>query len=250
MANNKSGFDNEDKIRNALNNKSIEELNENLQDLIKYSFRNYDGIIKCEKQGGQNKSDLIIKIKDEEHTFSIKSGSGNSIHQEPLSSFISYLESFHSLLEPTKKNILFFIWGDLTYDGKGIKSNRMDNNEIKKEFPEICLDITSFFSRIRNDLIKRFIFDGSELSKYSCEFIYYGTEEKGVCCSSEKIFNWLNTTENGKRSAVPIGSLSFQSWNRAIKADCVDKTEQRRNAGNIQIKWSSLYVDMLKARDE
>ena len=71
MANNKSGFDNEDIIINALHNKKFEELNENLQELIKYCFANYNEPISCEKQAGQNKSDLKITIGNESYTYSV-----------------------------------------------------------------------------------------------------------------------------------------------------------------------------------
>jgi hypothetical protein len=73
------GFDNENKIIEALNGKTIESLNSNLQHLIKSSFSNYNGVIITTKQAGQNKSDLKISIGNESHTYSIKKGTGNSI---------------------------------------------------------------------------------------------------------------------------------------------------------------------------
>jgi len=79
-----SGFENEDRIIEALNGKMFEDLDENLQQLISNSFSNYGAVIECIKQAGQNKSDLKISIGNESHTYSIKKGTGNSIHQEHL----------------------------------------------------------------------------------------------------------------------------------------------------------------------
>ena len=86
-----SDFENEDKIIEALNGKSINELNSNLQQLIKDSFSQYQGKIEAIKQAGQNKSDLKITIGSESHTYSIKKGTGNSIHQEPIEPFLEFL---------------------------------------------------------------------------------------------------------------------------------------------------------------
>ncbi|MBL0721652.1 MAG: hypothetical protein JJV88_03630, partial [Sulfurovum sp.] len=75
-----SGFENEDRIREALHNKEFSELNSNLQKLIKYSFINHSGLILCTKQAGQNKSDLLITIEEESHTYSIKNfGKAHSV---------------------------------------------------------------------------------------------------------------------------------------------------------------------------
>ncbi len=87
-----SGFDNENEIIKALNGKTISSLKLNLQELIKNSFINYNGIISATKQAGQNKSDLKITIGNESHTYSIKKGTGNSIHQEPIEPFLQFLD--------------------------------------------------------------------------------------------------------------------------------------------------------------
>jgi len=94
-----SGFENEDKIIDALNGKEFNELNSNLQQLIKDSFTNYQGNIEAIKQAGQNKSDLKITIGSESHTYSIKKGTGNSIHQEPIEPFLEFLSQNYGIDE-------------------------------------------------------------------------------------------------------------------------------------------------------
>ncbi len=244
MANNKSGFDNEDLIKNALHNKTFEELNDNLKELIKYSFKNYTGIINCEKQAGQNKSDLKITIGDETYTYSIKKGTGNSVHQEPVEKFIKFLEDNHSLTKNIGDDIRLFIWGDKTTDGKGNISDRMSVSEFKKDNSKVLERINNYFKPIREDLIKRFVIDGADCSSFSSDFIYYGNELDGICCKSEKALNWL--ANNNCNGAVPIGRLSFQAWNRNINGG----TASEKKRGVIQLKWGTLKKDIKKAKDE
>ncbi|MDK2080113.1 hypothetical protein [Aliarcobacter butzleri] len=244
MANNKSGFDNEDLIKDALNNKTFEELNDNLKELIKYSFENYNGTIRCEKQAGQNKSDLIIKIGEEKHTYSVKNfGSGHSVHQEKVEDFIAFLDTKYEVSTQIKDDLRFFIWGDKTTTGQGNRSDRMEVKEIVRDYPEKIERLKSFFKPIKKDLIIRFCFEGADCSTHSSEFIYCGDKDSGICCKFENALNWL--VENECRGAIPIGRLSLQAWNRAISDG---NSENKR--GEIQLKWGSLKNDIKKARDE
>lgn len=243
MASNKSGFDNEDIIKNALNNKRFEELNENLKELIKYSFENYNGIINCEKQAGQNKSDLKIQIGNEIHTYSIKnSGSAHSVHQEPVENFITFLEKNFKIEEEIKNDLRFFIWGDGTFDGSAPKKDRLKVNVLKKENPKKIERLKNFFNPIEEDLFKRFCFEGADCSTYICEYIYFGNDNEGVCCKSSSILNWIK----GKRArgVLPISRLTMQAWNRALN-DNPDLEERR---GVIQLKWGTMKEDLQKAR--
>ncbi|MFK2822521.1 hypothetical protein ACH5BK_06015 [Arcobacter sp. YIC-80] len=244
MGNNQSGFDNEDKIIDALHNKTFNQINTNLQELIKYCFTNYNGTILCEKQAGQNKSDLKITIGSESYTYSIKKGTGNSVHQEPVSKFIDFLKENYSITAQLENDIKFFIWGDDTFDGTGEVKNRLSAPKFKKQHPDIIKRINDFFTPLKKDLIKRFVIDGADCSTFSSDYIYYGNEMEGVCCKSEKALDWLS--ENNSNGAIPIGRLSFQAWNRNINGG--DKSEHKR--GVIQLKWGSIKEDIKKARDE
>lgn len=244
MANNKSGFDNEDSIKDALHNKKFIDLNTNLQNLIKQCFKNYNEIITCEKQAGLNKSDLKITIGAESYSYSIKKGTGNSVHQEPVESFIKFLEDEYKISIQLGNDIRFFIWGDNTFNGKGNVTDRLSASQFKKKYEDIIERLNKSFSPIKKDLIKRFVIDGADCSSFSSDFIYYGNEKEGVCCKSEKALEWLS--KNKCNGVIPIGRLSFQAWNRNICAG--DKSEHKR--GVIQLKWGNIKEDIIKARDE
>ena len=128
-----SGFENEDRLIEALNGKRFNELNSNLQKLIGNSFSNINGVISAIKEAGQNKSDLKIIIGNESHTYSIKKGTGNSIHQEPIEPFLEFLAQNYQIDNQMKDNLRFFIWGDGTLDGTGNVSDRLSAPQLKKQ---------------------------------------------------------------------------------------------------------------------
>ena len=238
-----SGFENEDRIIEALNGKTFESLTINLQELIKNSFSNYNGTIKAIKRAGQNKSDLKITINNETHTYSIKKGTGNSIHQEPIEPFLEFLEQNYGIDEEMKNNLRLFIWGDGTLDGSGDVANRLSAPQFKKQYPQVIESIQNFFNSIKKPLIKRFLIEGVN-SNSSAEFVYYGTVEDGTCCKSDKIVDWI--ANNNSKGAISIGKLSFQAWNRNINGG--DKSEKKR--GVIQLKWGSIKDDIVVISNE
>lgn len=237
--NNSSGFQNESNLVTALNGRIFSDLNSNLQNLIFCSFLNKNGVISCFSRGGNNKSDLIIKIGNEEHTFSIKKGSGNSVHQEPVNTFLIYLEKNFSLSIYTKNNILKFIWGDGTTDGSGMVCDRLSAKKFTKKYPEVVDDIKDFFDKIKKELINRFVITGVG-GVSPAEFIYYGDVSCGFCCSSKNALEWLSN--NHSDGAIPVGRLTFQAWNRNINGG--NKSEHKR--GVIQLKWGKVKDDIKK----
>jgi len=238
----KSGFDNENALYEALHKKTVKELNENLKNLIKSIFNNVneDSTVICEKIGGHDKTDLAIKIGNEQHTLSVKKGSGNSVHQEPVEDFIRYLEENFDIPKDVKNDLRFFIWGDGTLDGTGTKKNRMTASELKKKYPEKINNIQNYFEKIEQELIDRFIIKGAKSDNIP-DYVYYGTVEKGIWCKSDKIAEWMIKNKPKNNKAIYIGRLTFQAWNRNIKGE-KEKTEKKR--GHIQLKWGNIKEDL------
>jgi hypothetical protein len=238
------GFKNEKIIANYLNMKKYRNINKNMQKLLMLMFNNINDndIVYSNKINGREKSDIFIKTEDETHFVSVKKGSGNSIHQEKVDVFIKYLEDTWNIDENIAKDIKFFIWGDGTFDGSGEVKNRLSANQIKKEYPEIIENINSFFNEHKQDLIHRFLVEGTE-SSIAPDYIYYGTYEDGVGASMENIINWLLKQPN--KSSIGISNLTFQAWNRNINGG--DKSEKKR--GEIQLKWSSIEKDLKKVSE-
>ena len=233
------GFKNEKKLIKSLNHTYFRNLSPNLQRLIAQSFQNYEGLILCIVEAGLNKSDIKIKIGKEEHTYSIKMGKGNSVHQEPLDNFLHFLEEEHSLSPKVKEHIQHFIWADGTLNGTGDIKKRISSKKFKKQNPKVIKEIQAYFNDIKRPLIERFLINGIK-SNSSAEFIYYGTAKKGIVCKSSDVVDWI--IKHKSRATLHIGKLTFQAWNRNLKGK--KKAEKKR--GVVQIKWGGLKKDIQK----
>jgi hypothetical protein len=226
------GFENEDCIRNLLNDAKFETLNENLQDFLQFMFNNsveHDDIIKCRKKAGHNKSDLKIQIHNETHTVSIKMGAGNSVHQEPVEEFINFLRTTYSITESFENDL------------KGLIKNRVSASQFKKKYPDKIDNIKTFFRKHKKELIIRFVIKGIR-STSTPEFIYYGDADNGYWDLSEAVINWLINEDNESRGVIPVGRLTFQAWNRNLNGG--NLSEHKR--GVIQLKWGTIGKDLKK----
>lgn len=233
------GFKNEKELITALNQKYFYQLNKNLKNMVKKSFKEYKEIISCQSLAGMNKSDIQIKIGVESHTYSVKMGQGNSIHQEPLDEFLKFLETEYALKEQTKENLQRFIWADGTTNGTGEIKKRISSRKFKKRNPQAIKEIQTYFDTLKEPLLKRFLIQGIK-SKSSAEFIYYGTVRKGVVCKSTDVLDWVS--KHKAKGTLHIGKLTFQAWNRNLKG----KKRAEKKRGIIQLKWGGLKKDIQK----
>ena len=244
MGNNKSGFINEDELMDTLDGKKYSELNDNLKKFIFFinNRKIPSGRIIAKKVGGQEKCDLEITINGTKTRVSIKKGSGNSVHQEPVGTFIVYLDKkFKDFNKCLGDDIRYFIWGDGTVDGSGEKSKRVSARKIAEECPVIIDRIKEFFKKHKRELIRRFLLEGTDGDTVDC--IFYGNSEKALWARAEEVLDLLCSEEHeDRRSILPVGGLSFQAWNRAIGNSVTESTERKR--GVIQIKWGNLERDL------
>ncbi|CAA6811527.1 MAG: Unknown protein [uncultured Sulfurovum sp.] len=233
------GFKNEQELIEALNQRYFAQLNPNLQRLIHQTFQNHEGLIHCQSQAGVNKSDIKISIANESHTYSVKMGKGNSIHQEPLEDFLTFLTQEHQLDVQTKSYLQAFIWADGSVDGTGAITERISARKFKKRNPEKIKHIQNYFNGIKNVLIQRFLIKGVA-SNASAEYLYYGTARKGIVCKSTDIVKWVS--QHKSRGVLSIGKLTLQAWNRNLKG----KKRAEKKRGIVQIKWGGLKKDLRK----
>ena len=133
-----NGFANEYNFVLELNNKKVGELNILLRELIYsiYNNINDDMIIKAWRNHYKQKSDIIIKIGNAIKGISIKMGTRNSVHAEPINKFISFLRNNkidEMVIEEYKK----YHYADGTIDGSGI--NRQSKEEYSKNHKKILI---------------------------------------------------------------------------------------------------------------
>lgn len=237
----KDGFDNETLIVEALNSRRFKELSSNMQKLVSSLSKDIkaESIIKAQKLGTVFKSDIEIIIDGHSYYISVKKGSGNSVHQEPISEFIKFIKDEFSADYIICQEIEHYIWGDGTSDGSGKVCDRLNAKELKELFPEKVATMQEFFDKHCNTLIKRFLETGSTGNK-PAEFIYYGDVTHGLLVPIRKAINYLCT--NPLANTPHVGGLSFQAWNRNINGG--EKSENKR--GQIQLKWGNLASDIIK----
>lgn len=241
----KDGFDNETLIVEALDGKLFSELSPNMQKLISsiHPIIEVDDLIKAKKLGTVFKSDIEVVINNKFFYISVKKGSGNSVHQEPVPDFINYIKTELSADYSICQEIENFIWGDGTSDGSGEVKDRLSARELKKLYPKSIVTMQEFFDKNCYTLLKRFLEIGSTGNK-PAEFIYYGDVENGHIVSVKKAIDYL--CKNPLKNNPHIGGLSFQAWNRNINGG--DKSENKR--GQIQLKWGNLASDIIKIYNE
>lgn len=245
MANN--GFRNEDKIRLELNNKKLSQINNNLKNVVLAVYGNVvpDTIILCHKWGGVEKADLALEVNGVTKYISVKSGSGNSVHQEGVEDFIKFLAQNYGDNQDVFDAIRHFIWGDGTLDGRGERQNRIRCSVYVKIYPRNIQLIKSYFYAIKPRLIERFVVSGAK-STFRPDYIYYGDYDSGIIIDSDTALRYLSDDLNESASSIPVGKLCFQAWNRALGAET--RSESKR--GVIQLKWPSLKEDLKRMINE
>jgi hypothetical protein len=237
-----TGFDNENEIiYEFVNNKTYLDLNDNLKRVVLTINNNkIPNTFSAKKYGGSNKADLSIIIDEKEYNISVKKGTGNSLHQEPVEDFIAFLANNIEKNESVFNDLRFFIWGDGTYDGKAPIDKRISATEIKKKYPLIIENIQNYFNKHVKNLTNRFLIDGS-VSKNKADFLLYGDVTNCVVVAESKVIDFVNKII---KKPISIGVLSFQAWNRNLTG--IPNKEKRR--GQIQIKWGTLERDLKKIK--
>ena len=102
-----SGILNEEARVNAIQNKTFEQLNRNLQYNRRILFRDIDNtsIFSCEKLDPRGKPDIHIHYKDQDHYLSLKSGAAETVQAEDIRKLFS---SCASIIHLSNVRKLFF----------------------------------------------------------------------------------------------------------------------------------------------
>ena len=176
------GFIVEDKIVEAINNKKVSELSDNLKHFVSFVFplMNKDEKLKCTKPDSLIKPDICIYQKNNYNFVSIKSGLSEQIHSENIQTFIDFLKS-QKIDNYTIQSYLFYQYGDGTTDGTG--KNRMSSVETKIKFNERIRQMNNAFNKSKN-FIKAFadrvMFQGVDPEADRAEVLYHGDVDYGV----------------------------------------------------------------------
>ena len=232
-----NAFNNEDEIINTLKCVSYQNLSSDLKKaLIKINDGVTPNALSAEKYGGSNKADLAIVMDNKKYFVSVKKGTGNSVHQEPIEDFIIFLKTNFEDDISVFNDLRHFIWGDGTLDGTGNVENRISASKYKSEFPNKVKNIQDYFNKHKKELLERFLINGA-VSNKKADYLFYGDINNCKVVSDEDMIKFAF---NVNKRPISIGVLTFQAWNRNINGG--NKSEHKR--GHIQLKWGGLKDDI------
>ena len=240
------GIKKEFEFVNYINNKKINELNENMKGFLKFIFDNIEeeDIIKCEKIMSKDKSDVKITYKDESKCVSLKSGNGVSVHTESINHFVVFLKNIN-INEKIINYFLLYFYGDSTINGCG--QVRFSAEEAIDRYKK---EISIFNKYVNHNNIivsfsRRVLFEGLERNNCA-DYIYYGDVVNGLWASKEEIINYLISNKCMDIITPHFSCLTCQNWCRNIVYN--KKMESHRYY--IQVKWHSIKTDLKKIRDK
>ena len=237
-----TGKDNEFEFVKNLNNKKIKELNPLLNSLLEslFSDESEESIIKCWLNHYPQKTDILIKVNSHIKGISIKLGSKNSVHVEPISEFIHFLIS-NNVSKESIIGYLKYHFADGTTNGHGIK--RVSADEYKKNHQKEIDEINKELNNI--DLLKkainRFVIQGNN-SDFKIDALVYGSVNDFLWISKDDIINILLKERDNYSTGIHFSNLFVQPKTRCLNYN--PKFEKERYC--IQIKWYSLFDDIMK----
>lgn len=234
-----NGYKNEYDFINYLNNKSFNELNILMQEVIETLFPDISNsdIITAYKYGRHSKADIVVSVNDVRKGISIKSGHHNSVHIESIERFTEYL----SQLGINKKLIdifLYYIYSDGSNNNTG--TDRISNSLYIEKNKEDIILLNRTLNMYKSFFIKRFLIDTYVDYKVKADLFIHGTLNDFVWATASEIQSYLETIKYDSNS-VHSSKLFIQNWNKNLQRN--NKYEHCRNY--IQVKWYSIYDDII-----
>lgn len=235
-----NGHTNEYEISDALNGKRVNQLPKHLSKwLIKLGFGEEE-LLYVKKLNNEQKADICIKSAKMTQYISIKSGSSNSFHSEPIDIFIPFLRSL-GISETTLKTIVLYHYGDNTFDGTG--PTRFTSAELRRVYPDKFKRASEELSQtvILKAIITRCITKGRFPTNHMIDGIYHGTFEQGLFVPTKAIYQiLLRKKYRRKNGTINIGMLTYQPGSRNLWG--IPGSEQKRSQS--EIKWRSFAYDI------
>ncbi len=227
------GLTHQKNINNFVNGKKINELKEcNLKKFLLFIIKNRNikfnskDILRCSILGPQKgipqKSDLKITISGSNSYISLKKGTGNSYHQEQLTSFANFLKSLGASNELIKTFKTFICSSDYKTKINQTKKNNMQN----------------FFKIHKEKIIHRAVIKGSYNHLQEAEFFYHcdrdlSTFKDGHFLDRKKLLKILIVEKNNTSAFLPVGQLTLQAYERKKDIDDI----QFKGPSYQDLKW-------------
>lgn len=239
---------NEERMVVALNDKTFDELNPNLQTFILQLFPQLDKSkkINCYHAEPYTKPDIMISQGITRHFISLKTGTSDTVHNERIEPFIEFLKE-NGFDDYTIESFLLYHYGDGTTDGTGKK--RLGVFEVRKEYDERIRALNAAFNKDKSFVKKfadRVMFKGVEPLSEPADVIYHGTEEFGVFMSRFQLMRHIDFRDwSYMQFVVHIGPFVLRP--RARYPGKEIKNDDNRKF--VVVNYPRLVSDMLYIRN-
>lgn len=245
LQNRKIGIKNEFNFIKSINKKKFKDMEFNIQDLIADIYENK--VNPCDKfyswsNNFDYKTDIYIRKDGEEYSkkVSIKMGSRNSVHVEPINTFLDFLKengiNYNDLMEIKK-----YQYKDGTLNGTGILRLSASDYQEKNQIDIDLLNKNLNSKEIILNCINRFVVNGKNSNEY-IDVLINGTPDDFVYIKRNDIYKIALNHINDYSKAVHFSVLTYQTKNVNIKRNM--KYEKDRYL--IQIKWYNLFDHIIE----
>lgn len=231
-----AGIKNEYDFKNLIDGKQVKSLPTNLQNLLYALFNNIedDSFISCWCSKFVEKSDIKIRINEEIKGISIKTGINCSVHQEHIDKFKQFLIKIgvdNTIIMEFNSFIEGIVNGNRVDSITYIKANSESINIIKNTFND-------YYTKI--NLLIRFLFQGTEIHRYDCDAIIYGTPSNFIWGTKSEILKYLIEYSPKDSVYINLSALYIKCYDRNLKNN-PQKIERQKN---IQVKWYTIKEDL------
>ena len=254
------GFIKEREVVSILNNKALGELDSNYKNNISKIFLNLlssNDILRCFKNEGvglEKKNDLTIEAKNKKINLSVKIGTGNSLHQESIYSFTSFLDSKVKLSKIENDLIYEFHWCDGSLDNTGSFLNRKSKAEYKNINSKNYKTYISVLRKYKYEIFSRVMLGSVNQPNYLLYFKNFENKIPYFISMKDLLLYHLNN----EISENHIGIFTLQNCNLCLKGQdhgnknhiCVQGCPKHENEGkkhrnDIQFKMINIKSNFL-----
>ena len=232
----------EDEMMLAFNNHMVKDLIPNLRYLLQELFGALEAneVITCTQPDIPIKPDLLITYKGITKGLSIKSGTSEFVHGEPIEKFIEFLKEL-GITDKTIRTLLLNQFGDGTIDGTG--KERMPLFELKYQLAEDIRETNTELnsnSNILTKIIDRLLFSGWNKEAVPADAIYHGDMFNGVVATKTQIMKWIENKSWDYYDNLHVGPIFLRPHARYIGTEIRNEFYRHKIDGF----WTNMMADI------
>lgn len=237
-----TGYENEEEFAAYLNGKQVGRVYPNFLELLYklYGYLDYKDYIECWVNKSKRKADIYIKINGYVRGVSIKKGIKNSVHNESISTLVSFFREI-GISEDIIEKYLFYQYADGTINGTG--KIRISSTLYRENHSKEIAEINEVFNdeKYINAFVNRFILQGTK-SEYEVDAIIYGVVEDFIWITKEEVYYIMRKHLKDEVASLHISILTLQPMSRNLNYN--PRYEVCRNL--VQVKWYNISDDIIK----